>query len=611
VINARHPSGANPRVALALTALLAAGCAGREAGEGFAFERPETAVDYAVELSGAPSEEIDALLRESLGVFRRQEDGAQSLAFLRRRALEDVAIARRVLRAFGYYEADMAVAVEEGPEGEALARLTVEPGRRFTLLAHRFVILDEGPVPVGPLDAASLGSPVGGAAEAQAIIDAEIAAVARLRGDGRPYAEAAGRDAVADLDAATIEVDSALRAGPFYVFGDAAFEGLRRVEADYLLTYQTWEPGETFSEGRLAAYQRRLVGTRLFAAVSVRAPETPPEGEAAPVIVSVQEGKRRSVSAGVRFNTDDGPAVRGTYEDRNLFGRNETLLIEALAGLEEQRLEARYRVPQYRRDLQDFVAGAGVRHIEDDAFDEVAFTLSAGLERQLTRYWRAGAGGLLEITDTTDFDGQRTFTLAGLPLFAAFDDTDDLLDPTKGWRFRADVIPFAGVADSGGSPLFTRIDSTLSTYYPLDEARRYVLAGRTRLGAIPALDADDVPAGRRLYSGGGGSVRGYRDRFIGPLDARGDPVGGRSVVELGAELRALVAPPFGLAAFVEGGAVSEEVVPVFDEGFQTAAGLGLRYLSPVGPIRVDVGVPLNKRREDDDFQIYLSIGQAF
>ncbi len=587
------------------------GCAGREAGEAFTFERPETAVDYAVELSGAPSDEIDALLRESLGVFRRQDDGAQSLAFLRRRAIEDVAIAQRVLRAFGYYEADLAVEVVETADGAALARLTVEPGRRFTLAAHRFVVLDAGAVAIAPLDAAALGSPVGQAAEAQGILDAEAAAVTRLRATGRPYAVPAGRDAVADLEIATIEVDSTVRAGPAYAFGEPVFEGLRRVEADYLRTYQNWEAGETFDEARLAAFQRRLVDTRLFDAVSVRAPETPPDGDIAPVIVQVEEGRRRSVSAGARFDTDSGPAVRGTFEHRNLFGRNETVLVEALAGLEEQRVEARYRVPQYLRDRQDFVAGAGVRHIEDDAFDELAFTLGAGLERQLGRYWRAGAGGLLEVTQTTDIDGERTFTLAGLPIFAAFDDTDDLLNPTNGWRFRADVTPFAGVADSGGAPLFTRLDATLSTYYPLDEERRYVLAGRTRVGSIPALDNDDVPAGRRLYSGGGGSVRGYQDRFIGPLDARGDPTGGRSVVELGAELRALVSPPFGLAFFVEGGAVSQEAVPVFDEGFQVGAGLGLRYLSPVGPIRVDVGVPVNKRREDDDFQIYLSIGQAF
>ena len=120
-----------------------------------------------------------------------------------------------------------------------------------------------------------------------------------------------------------------------------------------------------------------------------------------------------------------------------------------------------------------------------------------------------------------------------------------------------------------------------------------------------------MPASRRLFSGGGGSVRGYAERFIGPIDENGDPLGGLSVVELGAELRAQAFGDIGFALFVEGGSVSEEPAPVFDEGFQIAAGVGLRYFSPVGPIRVDVGVPVNGREEDDAFQIYLSIGQAF
>ncbi len=106
-------------------------------------------------------------------------------------------------------------------------------------------------------------------------------------------------------------------------------------------------------------------------------------------------------------------------------------------------------------------------------------------------------------------------------------------------------------------------------------------------------------------------MRGYQERFIGPLDANRDPTGGLSVIETGAELRARIYGDFGAAVFVEAASVSEEVVPIFSDGFQYAAGAGLRYYSPTGPIRVDVGVPLNARRVDDAFQIYFSIGQAF
>lgn len=608
----RRPAWRAPILAAAL-GLALAGCGVRDAGAPLTFEKPETALDYDVALDGAPSDEIDALLRESLAVFRRQKDGAQSAAFLRRRARDDVTAVRRILRAFGYYEADaeVAVAPPQTEGGKAQVAVTVIPGRPFTLAAHRFVLSEDGGTPPAALDARALGSPVGAIAAARPILDAETAAVIRLRNTGRPYAEARGRDAVADMDAAEIEVDSAIAAGPFFVFGPVAFEGLKRVKPEYLRTYQTWEEGDVYDARKVAAFQRAMIDTGLFNAGAATPPETPPEGDAVPIVARLEEGKRRTVTAGARWSTDTGFALRGTLEHRNMFGANETGRAEALLGLEEQRVQLRYREPQYLRPGQDFIAGLEFRNLENDAFDEIGGALAAGLERKIGRYWTVSAGGLLEYSDTTDADGSRRFLLAGLPVSALFDDTDDPLNPTRGFRLSANAIPFTGYAEGGGSPLFTRLDAVASTYYALDAERRYILAGRGRLGSIIAADDADVPASRRLFSGGGGSVRGYGERFIGPFDDNGDPLGGLSVVELGAELRAQAFGDIGFAVFVEGGSVSEEPAPVFDEGFQVAAGAGLRYFSPVGPIRVDVGVPVNGREEDDAFQIYLSIGQAF
>ena len=171
-------------------------------------------------------------------------------------------------------------------------------------------------------------------------------------------------------------------------------------------------------------------------------------------------------------------------------------------------------------------------------------------------------------------------------------------------------MPFTGIV--GDNPAaFAVLDGTLSGYFDLTGEKIYILAGRGRIASVLSGDLDVVSANRRLYSGGGGSVRGYRERFIGPLDANDDPVGGLSALELGLELRARVASAVGIAAFVEAGSVSTGVAPEFDEGVQFAAGLGARYFSPIGPLRLHVGVPLNPRGADDAFQVYISIGQAF
>lgn len=613
--------GRSGRALAALAGLLALGaCGGRDAGEPISFERPATSIDYDVVMTGAPTPESEAVLRESLNLFRRQEDGAASPAFLRRRAIDDIDTAKRVLRSYGYFQAEVAVEVEAAPsppQGAAPAReravatFAIDPGRPFILASHRFQMLDGGDTPAEAPDAAALGSPVGDVAAAQPILDAEDLAVLRLRNAGRPYARRLGRDAVADLERAEIEVETSLSTGRLFSFGGVEFEGLNRVEAEYLRTYIPWREGDVFDARRLAAFQRELVDTGLFDVVSARPPEAPPEGDAVPVTVTLAEGKRRTVTAGARWNTDTGPALRATFEHRNLFGANETIRLEGLAGQEEQRFETRYRKPQYLRPGQDFVAGVGFRNIETDAFDETAVTAAAGFERELNRKWRAGLGGLVELTDTTDDGVTTAFLLAGPTGFVAYDGTDDLLNPTQDARLRVDVTPLAGLSDEDDTPIFVAVDSVGSAYLKFDAAGRHVLAFRARLGSVIAGDAADVPAGRRLYSGGGGSVRGYAERSIGPENSRGDPAGGLSVVEAGLEMRSRFWGDVGGALFVEGGSVSEEVAPVFDEGVQVAAGGGLRYFSPVGPIRVDLGVPVNPRDSDDNFQVYLSIGQAF
>ncbi|MEM8842525.1 MAG: BamA/TamA family outer membrane protein, partial [Pseudomonadota bacterium] len=357
-----------------------------------------------------------------------------------------------------------------------------------------------------------------------------------------------------------------------------------------------------------------LLSTDLFSTLSVLAPEQAPEGEAPvalPITITAEEREKRTIAASVRYNTDDGPSVLGSYENRNLFGANETFGVEAEAGFEIQRLTFGYREPQFLRDGQDFVAGFDIRHEDNDAFEADTATLTAGIERKLTPKWTVGAGGLAEASNIKDpVDGDSTSYLGGIPTFAEYDGSNDLLNPTKGIRFRADVTPFAGIFNEEFVQ-FLSLDTRAATYFDLTGEEKYIFATRGRLGSIIAESIDTVPDNRRLFAGGGGSVRGYGQYLIGPLDADDDPTGGLSVIELSGEFRAKLYGDLGGVVFVDGGAVSEELFPSFDDGFQVAAGFGLRYYSPAGPIRVDVAFPLNGRPVDDAFQLYFSIGQAF
>jgi translocation and assembly module TamA len=602
--------------------------------EALSFPGAETSISYEADVVGEPSDEVAALMEESLAIFRRQEDGAQSLAFLRRRTEGDVALAKRILRSFGYYSGDAVAEVEwltpeppaedapQAAEGEAaeppraVARIRLIPGPVFVLTEHRFVLPEDlgGPPPIVP-SPAELGSPVGAAAEARGILDAEAELRRRLRRTGRPWAEVPRRRAVADPATATLTVESMVEPGPFARWGGPEIEGLERVNRDHVVSYVPWTEGEPVDVDALGAYQRDLTQTDLFSTVVVTLPRDAPEAGAdgsvtPPVRVLLTEGPRRSVNAGLRFDTEDGPLVRGGFLHRNLFGSGERLTIDAYLGLSEQRLTSGLARPQFLRDGQELRFGAEARHEETDAYDETAFTLTAGIARELTREWTVGAGGLLEISEINDKGDEQTVELAGLPSFVTYDDTDDPLNRTDGLRGELRLTPFAAVIDGEPGP-FLVADANLAAYRTVYEPQGVVLAGRTRYAMILSEELADVPAPRRLYVGGGGSVRGYQSQMVGPLDAQNDPVGGRSALELGAEVRARIQGDIGGVAFVDAGAVSRDVVLDFGAGLRYATGVGLRYYSPVGPIRLDVAFPLNPRDVDNTFEAYFSIGQAF
>jgi translocation and assembly module TamA len=145
----------------------------------------------------------------------------------------------------------------------------------------------------------------------------------------------------------------------------------------------------------------------------------------------------------------------------------------------------------------------------------------------------------------------------------------------------------------------------------LDDEARFVLAGRVAVGSVSGAGLGEIPASHRFYAGGGGSVRGYRYRSLSPLGPTGEVIGGRSLFEAALETRIKITDTLGLVPFLDMGGAFESSYPDFSEDLRYAAGLGLRYYTAVGPIRLDVATPLNPRDGDKSWALYIGIGQAF
>ncbi len=576
---------------------------------------PTTAVDYRVAVTGLPEQPpLAGLIAQSARTYTQADRPPPSLARLVRRAEGDVAIIERILRAEGFYLGSVAVDLDADAV-PAVITFAVTPGPRFTIGA--FAVMDPdgaaAPAQAPPLD--SLLPPLGMPARGADIVAAEEAVVAWYRDHGFPYARFVDRTARADVEAATLAVTSRIDRGPLIFYGDVRITGTVDVEPPYLERFVAWQPGTPVAQSDLDALQRDLIDTGLFDGVRVGLPEAAPEavdGEpvTVPVTIAVDEDDHRTIGGGLRYSTADGAGARAVWEHRNLLGQAERLRATLDVGTIERSASLAFTIPRFLVPERSFVSEVSVVTADDEVAEEIGIETFAGVRQTLSPSWTVGVGAELEAAELTDGSGTRRSYLFGLPAFGQYDTTDDLLDPTRGMRLRLTATPASGVFD-GAATSFVTVESVASHYINLSSGHPFVLAGRARLGSIVGEARDDIPVNRRLFSGGGGSVRAYETSFIGPLDAAGDPLGGRSVVEAGIELRTRVTESIGLVPFFEAGAVSADMLPDLEDGLRLGAGLGARYYSAIGPLRLDVAVPVNPRDRDDSFQAYISIGQAF
>ena len=305
-----------------------------------------------------------------------------------------------------------------------------------------------------------------------------------------------------------------------------------------------------------------------------------------------------------------GPGVQGFWENRNLTGHGDRLRLEMPIWADLQELIARYRLPFFQRPDQDFVAQAALRNEDTDAYELRSAAASAGIERRFSNRWTGGIRGAVEGGQLKDPDEpRRRYAMVGMPLSIAYDNTGSLLDATKGVRTRLGVAPYTGVFDREFSVLRARL--TTQAFLPVVGEDTLVLALSGTVGTVTGAETSSIPASIRFYSGGGGSVRGYAYQSIGPRNSRNDPLGGAALTEVSAEARWRFNEEWGLVAFVDGGMVYEDSTPAFGKDMLWGAGLGLRYFTLIGPVRLDVGVPLNARDDDAPWQLYISIGQNF
>ncbi len=588
------------------------------------------AIGYEVTFLVSPEDTALARTVENASeLWADRKDPAPSTPALLSRARGDYARILAALYAEGHYGGVISIrvagreAAEIPPDatlsGPVPVTVTVDVGPAFAFgrvdIAGR-----PGPIPndrTVPKTPEELGLVTGARARSTVILQSEAALVDSWRELGHPKARIANRRATARHRDRALDVAIAVDPGRYAVFGPVSVSGTEAMNPRFVAWYTGLTPGEPYDPDDIERARDQLRRLGVFQAMRfVEADAITPEGSL-PIEVKLSDRPQRVFGFGANYSTLDGVGLEGYWMHRNLFGQAESLRVEGrIGGLDSSNIEdfnylaaITFTKPGVFTPWSDFTARVFTDRDNPDTYVAERVGGRLGLTHRPTRRIQLTAAANVEGSRISDVPiGDGDFLLASVPLGIRYDGTDNELDPTRGYRVEATAEPFQEFNFDN-----TGIISELigSTYLGLGAERRLVLALRAGAGSIAGAPLAEIPANRQYYVGGGGSIRGFPYRGVGPIIVNDEVIGGRSYFAGSAEARLRVTDNIGVVPFVDFGNAFIDEFPDFSEEMRVGAGLGLRYYTGLGPLRLDVATPVNPLPGDPRIALYLGLGQAF
>lgn len=555
---------------------------------------------------------------DPLSVLKSGDGKPANAAQIERRAREDVELLDTILRSEGYYDATVLSDIQPAAEGDRVTvTLTVAPGQRYA-----FKDVDIRGIEATGI-APELKSAYGVAPQtpvvAETVIAGQATLVEKLQRSGYPFAKVAEPGIVVDHETRAATLDLNVDPGGKRNFGAIIYEGGKPpFSAKHAEVIARWDAGDVYDQYLVDDFKRAVVATGLISQIRV----TPVEGQKPGTVdlkTTLDPAPFRTIAGELGYGTGEGPRIEASWQHRNLIQPEGAVTLRGVAGTREQLFGATLRMGNFRRRDQVLNARLLASNESKAAYDALTFEFAGSIERQTTIIWQKpwsySLGGELLFSSERNLDiargalVRRNFYIGALPVTLNYDGSDNLLDPTRGFRLAARISP--ELSFSGNTFGYVKVQIDGSVYRPVGQ--RVVLAGRARLGGIAGASQFSIAPSRLFYSGGGGSVRGFGYQLIGPLNTLSQPIGGRSLAEFSLEARVrlpVFGGNFGVVPFVDAGNVYSSSLPDFS-GMRVGVGVGLRYYSNFGPIRIDVGTPLARRPNESRIAIQVSLGQAF
>jgi translocation and assembly module TamA len=593
----------------------------------FACNAEARTAEIALVVSG--DERMQADLKELVERFQKDQPlSGDSLGVLQG-AQAALGRINTALRSRGYYDATIKATVGGQPitEAGALDAIDARPENEPISFAFdvttgpRYRITDVAIRPPGAqaslpgIDRSAIGLAPGDPADASAILEAQDKLLTELRKQGYALASIK-RDVVVNHATHEATVTFIAETGPLARMGPVRFSGSDKVDMVWLQRRVPFKEGDAYDPAKVEALRGKLTSLGVFNAVRIKPAGTLDANGELPFDVELTDRPPRSIGFGVAYETQYGFSVSGFWTHRNLFGQAESLRLtgelnrigSGLAILDTGfAFRADFRKPDWWVPEQDLRLEAAALREVYNAYTRNGVTGYAGLDRIFSPHWQGKAGLAADASNVYRNGIWMQYSMIGLPLSVLYNRANSDLNPTAGYRVDLDVTPWVYSRD-----FFTIIRLTGRGYFDFSESGRSVLATRASLGTEPTIQIAAIPPHKLFYAGGGGSVRGFVYQTAGPLDNFNNPLGGASVFEANVEFRQRFGESWGAVAFVDAGSAYPWFLPDFSIfAPRVGAGVGVRYYTSFGPVRLDVGVPINKRDSDPPFGVYVSLGQSF
>ncbi|MBV8806241.1 MAG: BamA/TamA family outer membrane protein [Sinobacteraceae bacterium] len=624
---------------------------------------------YKVDMASTPDSSLSSTLKATSDLETLRKTAPVGPFGLIGRARGDLERLKTVLESFGYYQSYVEIRIDGLPlddpglpeeltsrtqDNEAQVKITFSLGPLY----HLRKIQIEGEVP--PEAEKALGLSSGAPAVAADVLAAGDRLLNALQDQGYAFAKVDTPVAYEDPSDRALDITFHVTTGARVQIGEIRIRGLKDMKEAFVRKRLLVHTGEQYGASKIEAARKDLLALGVFSSASVKVGDKPDDQGRVPIELNLRERKQHIVSLRGAYSSDLGGSTGVTWTKRDVSGKADSLILSAdainLGGGTASNgvgfdVNGKYVLPDWKVRDQSLQVSAGAIRQFLQAYDQTAYTGGVTVTRKLSSIWSVSAGFnieeehidqhecgadqqcILELTcvlpdsDTPPHpactDQHFTYTLLALPLSALYNTTgrsSPLEDAIKGMMVSLSVTPTYSIGHP--SSRFFVTQATGSLYFDVNNIGlnktpgRSILALRALGGLAAGAGEFSLPPDQRFYAGGSGTIRGYRYQSVGPLFPNGNPIGGTAINAGTIEFRQRIGTNFGTAFFVDGGNVSKNLSP-FHGNPRFGAGAGVRYYTPIGPLRVDFALPIQRRsgrgvqNPDDAFEIYIGLGQAF